>query len=314
MARRNLLPMSIAPVSTVRDVAAAYLRHSRAVELHGPQGFAERERVLGLFSAHCPHPGVLMGDLPVDQCKAYQLSDWIESHQDWARPSTRKAKANIVKAAFQWAADGDRIAKNPFSNVRYGESERRPDMPEHIIELIATLGNREFERAVRFLRFTGCRVSELSNALWRDIDFSGKWTMPDDKGRKHRKKDKIVALVPEAIEIIQTIRRGVMVMTNKEPIGTDHVFLNCDGNPWKAGALAQYFDRIKERHKINTRASLHGIRHKFGTAAIAAGAPIKLVAQQLGHSSVVMTERYYCDLTNEIDAIRAAVQLGLPKK
>lgn len=305
---------------TVRDVVALYLRHSRATDLHKPNVLAERTRVLGEFVK-------LHGDKAVDDCKAYLLSDWIEDHEAWHSISTRKAKANMVRAAFGWALDGERINRNPFASVRYGEAERRPDMPEELIELIATIGNKAFEKAVRFLRLTGCRLSELAQAKWQDVDLEkGIWTIHLHKSRKHTKKDKLVALVPEACDLLlnmamtQAIRPGASTASLVEARPADStslvgpVFLNTRGRPWKGIALSRQFARLKERYHIQTDASLHGIRHKFGTATIAAGAPIKLVSQQLGHSSVVITEQYYCDLSGEIDSIRNAIRLGIPKK
>jgi integrase/recombinase XerC len=65
---------------------------------------------------------------------------------------------------------------------------------------------------------------------------------------------------------------------------------------------------MKKRGLVSTDASLHGLRHQFGTQAVANGAPIKLVAQALGHASVTTTERYYCSISGEVEAIRAAAQ------
>lgn len=110
------------------------------------------------------------------------------------------------------------------------------------------------ERACRFLRLTGCRLSELCRAEWPDMD----------------------------------LERGIWV-------------------------IHRHKSRMKKRGQVSTAASMHGIRHRAAGAAIAAGAPLKLVSQQLGHSTTVITERYYCDLTNEIDAIRDAMAKGTPK-
>lgn len=302
------------PTLTVRDVVTLYLRHSKATGLHSPQALAEREHVFELFNAN-------FGDMQVEDAKAFHLSDWIEGHPGWKSVSTRRAKANMIRAAFQWAVDGERINRHPFKAVRYDEAERRPDLPDSILEMVATLANKPFERAVRFLRLTGCRLSELARAKWGDIDLvRGIWTIDKHKSRKHTRKAKKVALVPEAVVLIKDVAKALAPLQSAEPteaalaeIADSVVFTNTRGRPWTNLSLGKRFRYLKEKHHIQTNASLHGIRHRFGTANIAAGAPLKLVSMQMGHASASITEEYYCDLTEEIDAIRNAISLGTPK-
>jgi hypothetical protein len=39
--------------------------------------------------------------------------------------------------------------------------------------------------------------------------------------------------------------------------------------------------------------TLHGLRHTHATALIAAGVPVKVIAERLGHSSVIITQDIY---------------------
>lgn len=40
-------------------------------------------------------------------------------------------------------------------------------------------------------------------------------------------------------------------------------------------------------------AALHGLRHTHATSLIAAGVPVKVISERLGHSSVVITQDIY---------------------
>lgn len=309
------------PALTVRDVIALYLRHCQVEGVHSPEARTERVRTLGLFAAD-------LGHMAVADAKAFHLSDWIEGHSTWKSVSTRRAKANEVRAAFQWAAIGERIARNPFLSVRYSEAERRPELPDNTLDRIAALANKPYERAVRFLRLTGCRLSELCRAEWPDVDLDkGLWIVHQHKSRKRTGKAKLIALVPDAVELLRELRGlqvtaavtagavGVLLSQTgiTDPAGT--IFRNNRGTAWTRHTLGQYLRALKKRHGIETAASLHGIRHQMATVAIAAGAPIKLVAAQLGHATVATTERFYCHLgAGQMDAIREAACLGLPKR
>lgn len=281
---------------TVSELLALYLRHCAIESIHSPEARADRERVFRDFlAAH--------GDMAVSECKAFHLTDFVEANPRWRSVSTRRAKANYLRAAFAWAADGERIGRNPFRAVRYQEAERRPDMPDDVLTVLEKVSNGPFALAVRFLRWTGCRLSELCQATWDQFDLErGVWVIQRHKSRKKTGKPKVVALVSDAVELL----RSVAHVANPG----DRVFVNNCGRPWTRKSLGQHLRYLKRRHGIDTPATLHGIRHRFGSCGVAAGAPIKLIAQQLGHHSVQVTERYYVDLTREIEAMRAAAQLA----
>lgn len=285
---------------TVADVIALYLRHCAVEAVHCPEARAQREHILGLFVAD-------HGDLLVAQCRPHHLTDWIESHPSWKSVSTRRAKACMVSAAFRWAANGERIARNPFHAVRYGDAERRPDLPDETLDQVLQHANKRYERAVRFLRLTACRLTELCEAEWPNVDLDrGIWIIHRHKSRKRTGKPKVVALVAEAVALLRAIQSE-----NTEPAG--FVFINNRGRPWTRSSLGQCLRYMKRAHGIKTPASLHGIRHRWGSCAVANGAPIKLVSAQMGHSTTTVTEKYYVDLTGEIEAIRAAAELGQRK-
>lgn len=295
----------------VRDVLELYLRHSEATGLHSPDALADRRYTFSLFAA-------ALGGLAVEECRAFHLTDFIEGHAAWKSAATRRIKAGQVRAAFAWAVNEERIGRNPFVRVKYPESERRPDMPDKVLSQICDLGSKPFERALRFLRLTGCRLSELCAATWADVDLDrGVWVVPKHKSRRHTRKPKLLALVPEAVALVRAVAAaqakqgatfGVAAAAPLAPI-----FTNSRGTAWNRRTLGQQLRRLKRRHGITEPATLHGIRHRFGSAAIAAGAALKLVSVQLGHASSAVTERFYCDLSGEIEALRAAAQLGQPR-
>lgn len=288
------MPYSTPPTVTVDAIIALYLRHCAANNIHCAQATYGRAKTLGLFIER-------YGQLDVSDLKAFHLTDFILDHASWKSVSTKRANCNMVRAVFEWATNEERIPKNPFKRVRYEEAPRRPDMDDETFELLCSYANKPFERALRFLRYTACRLGELCNAAWDQIVIEkGIWLIPKHKSQKRTGKPKCVALIPEAIDLL-----------NRIPRDHERVFLNTAGTPWDRVTLGQQLRRMKKRHGISTKASLHGIRHRFGSCAVANGAPLKLVAAQMGHQSVTTTERYYVCLDNEIEAIRSAASKGV---
>lgn len=286
---------------TIAEIVSAYLRHAGTVNLFGAETFSERRRVLSKFAS-------LYGGITASEARAFHLSDWIENNPRWRSTATRKAKANQVNAAFNWAVRQGRIDRNPFASVRYDESEPRPPMPDSDYALLIELGNKPFDRAVQFLRFTSIRLSELCGMNWEDIDFERNvLIIRRHKSRKKTKKNKIVPLTKESVCLLQQLQCLTKVCEASSP-----VFVNNRGTRWTRGTLGQQLRRIKARHGLKMSATLHGLRHQVATAAIARGESPKLVAHLLGHSSMQTTERFYCHLENEIEAVRAVAEKAMP--
>jgi integrase len=76
--------------------------------------------------------------------------------------------------------------------------------------------------------------------------------------------------------------------------------------------LGQHFKRLRDRFGIDTDATLHGLRHALAQAAVAAGAPMKLISLQLGHRTSAITEKFYASHGYDVENIRAAAALGQP--
>lgn len=290
------------PVISVSDVLDSYQRHCAAESVHGPAARADREYTFRLFREAC-------GFLDAADLKPYMLVDFIAGHSDWKSPATRRAKASAIKAVFGWAFRQERISRNPFAGVQYAESERRPEMPDDALGQFERLANKQYETALTFLRLTACRTGELCRAIWADIDWvRGVWTIPAHKGRKHSRRAKEVVLVADAIALLKSIEPAI-------PNANAPVFRNTRGGPWTPGVLGTQLRRLKTRHGITVKATLHGVRHRTLSAMMGNGAPLKMVAEQAGHSTTAVTERYYYHRTDDqIEAIRAAAELGVRKK
>lgn len=289
------MPYAKPPTVTVDALIALYLRHCQSNGIHCPEARYDRVKTLNLFVAQ-------YGRLNVELLKPYHLTDFVNAHPGWKSTSTKRAKSNMIRACFGWACDEERIDRNPFKKIRYPEAERRPDMPDEIIDRMCRVSNKRFEAVIRFLRLTGARLSEMANAQWADFDLiHGIWTIPRHKSRRYTQKPKIVALVPAAVSLLKGIERFA-----------DVVFLNNKNRPWNRRTLWRALKRTKDRFGIDCKASLHGIRHRTASAALDNGASLELVSEQLGHSNTVVTKRFYWNKSEStLNGMRAAIQAGI---
>jgi integrase len=132
--------------------------------------------------------------------------------------------------------------------------------------------------AIRLLIFTGCRMREILNLRWREVDLErGILLLPDSK----------------------TGRKTVI-------LGADPKAPRADLNrPW---ARLRKYARIED-------VRLHDLRHTFASIGAGSGLGLPIIGKLLGHASVATTQRYahLADdpLRRGADVIAARIKLAL---
>jgi integrase len=77
-----------------------------------------------------------------------------------------------------------------------------------------------------------------------------------------------------------------------------YVFLRRSGEPWNPNELSRQFSRLVRRKKL-LLFRFHDLRHGFASLAFAAGIPMKIVSESLGHSSIAITAELYTHLLDD---------------
>src|ERR1700682_5541617 len=155
----------------------------------------------------------------------------------------------------------------------------------------------EFRDLVRAALLTGCRFGELASLQCRDFNpDSGTLHIRTSKSGKGRH----VVLHDEGIELFRGLtagRPGVELMLRKP-----------DGDRWGKSNQTRPMAEACERAKIEPPANFHCLRHTYASHAVMAGAPLLVVAKNLGHADTRMVEKHYGHLSASYvaDAIRAA--------
>ncbi|MGF7159195.1 integrase [Rhodoligotrophos appendicifer] len=129
--------------------------------------------------------------------------------------------------------------------------------------------------AIRLLIVTGCRLREILNLRWDEVDFGrGLLFLADSKtGRKP------VILNGAAIEILKGLDRvGDYVVAGQDPRKPRRDLKR----PW---------DHIREAANLND-VRLHDLRHTHASIGASAGFGLQIVGKLLGHSSPLTTQRY----------------------
>ena len=139
-----------------------------------------------------------------------------------------------------------------------------------------------------FLAETGARLGEAISLTWSHVaeDFSTATFVNTKNART-----KTVPLTSTARELL----RGLHNERGAVPLhGEQFVFPSPrdPGRPISASYVQYRFKQTCKRIVLPERTRLHDLRHAVGAHLAAAGVPLNVIADILGHRSLRVTERY----------------------
>ena len=130
--------------------------------------------------------------------------------------------------------------------------------------------------ALRLLMLTGCRVSEVLNLKWDDIDRKA----GEIRLREAKTGTRMVVLTPAVIGVLDGLR----------PMRSNWVF---PGRKPKRplSQVTEYWHQIRSVAGVSD-VRLHDLRHSYASRALALGENLTMIGRLLGHSDVGSTARY----------------------
>lgn len=269
----------------VGDNRAPGTRENRAIYLHG---FLE-----------------FVGDVKVSEINRWTL----ENFYSWARenhsagPNGGNQYLRNVKTMFLWGEEVEfcpcPVKKFPKMHETLPETKRFTD--EELTKLLSRMTDLDFRDMVVFGLLTGLRPQELRGLQKGHVmrDGGGAFYLYIQKHKTARMarepKPRSVPLVPEAVEIYE---RQIKVHPD-----TSHLFVNGDGEPYKAGSFRQRLHRWCKRAGIKPR-SPYALRHTFGSLEAEANVNQAVIGQVMGHTQLRTTTRY---IANNYEHHKSAV-------
>ncbi len=214
-----------------------------------------------------------LSDIKQDDCRKWGKR-FAEKFESTNFNNTLGALRNILKIG------GLGHDKNPAMNLkRLGAKPKEMTLPEPeqfeaIVKTVETAGARQSKdcaNLIRFLAFSGCRISEAKQVLWQDVDL--------ERGeiRVHNAKRSMTTSAHDLryVPIITAMRELLEKMHRAEnPNPTDRVCVLGECEKSLTNACA----------KVGVaRITHHDLRHLFATRCIEAGVDIPTVSRWLGH-------------------------------
>lgn len=194
--------------------------------------------------------------------------------------------------ALKWDVPG--VIKNPVKNIPLLKATNKIERflkEDEFIKLSVAIHaspNPLLQYFVPLALLTGARKRELLDARWEDVDFQrGVWVIPFTKSGRPRH----VPLVPEAIDLLQRLRRSLPSMMSQKPLlEIPWILPNPKtGKPFQS--IFHSWDTAR-RQAGCPDLRIHDLRHSFASSLVNHGVPIYDVKELLGHRDIKTTERY----------------------
>jgi integrase len=225
------------------------------------------------------------------------------------RRSTANRTLTVLKAALNHAWREDDAGGPMRSKVRSDDAWRRVKPFKKVeaarvrylsvaeAKRLINASDPDFRQLVLAALATGARYGELAALCVSDFNA--------DAGTVHVRTSKSgtgrhIVLTDEGAAHFAGLCAG--------RAGGETLLLKSNGQPWEKSHQARPMADALARAKIAPPISFHGLRHTYASLAIMNGAPLLVVAKNLGHSGTVMVEKHYGHLADSYvaDAIRAA--------
>jgi integrase/recombinase XerD len=261
--------------ATNDDAAIALWLHGKG--LHSQRAYRRDARQFTTFLGHTQLGSVTLGNLQ-------QFADSLEGRA----AASRKRTLASIKSLLTFCQRIGYLRFNVGAGlvVRGGKNRlaERILPREDVIRMIALESNPRNHALLQFLYDSGCRAEELCRLTWCDVqsrqDGCAQVTV-FGKGSRTR----FLMIGPTTYGELLTLR---------DPNGDDHapLFPSRSGRPLDQPQVFRIVRTAAVRADITANVSPHWFRHACASHALDAGAPISLVQQQLGHSSLEITGAY----------------------
>ena len=191
----------------------------------------------------------------------------------------------ILNCFFEWCVNEEYITKNPCKNIcgiKYVAEPRHALTRLEFERLRRACKTKRDLAVVDVLYSTGCRVNELVNMKFSDINTDNNSVSIIGKGKKHN-----------TVYLNANAQISLNEYVSKERKGnSDYIFVS-ERYPYDRISTRGLQRIIKDiGDATGLKVSPHILRHTFATLALQSGMSVDKVQKILGHSSVATTQIY----------------------
>ena len=202
-----------------------------------------------------------------------------------------------LKSAFNKAIDWGLLEDNPAKKIKQKKLPKNHPIfiTEDEFNKLIELENNPLAKSAYIIAFySGCRISELLNIRWEDVDFANNKICIKNHQNHNTKSllQRDIPMHPKVKETIETLP------------GVNEFILQ--GHYDRRRLSGKFKEIVKKCTDVNQEMKFHGLRHSFASNLVRKGISLYIVQQLLGHSDSSVTQ-IYSHLKNE--SLKEAIKI-----
>lgn len=275
-AKRDLGQLDASGQSLLEDVEKEFLAGQRRIRSEGT--IKAQVRHLASFRQHSRCKRI--GDV-----EAKHVTAWLNS-MNVANATRNQARASLHRF-FVWAMqEGGFIDRNPVAMTTRAKETIRPreyltaEVRDQVLEKVA---GTALEIPIAIGVFAGLRREELVRLDWRDVELGHAKDLADAMLTVREAKSKRPRSVP--------ISRRLYALLKKQRRRKGRVCWNGRAL-WTPDDLSREVRKLGREMKLKKLNGPHILRHTFGSLLAQAGESPQNIRAWMGHSSLLVTQRY----------------------
>lgn len=250
-----------------------------------------------------------LGDIPLTALRRSDISTWVNTLRDGgASGKTIQNKMGFLSGCLNAAVREGHLAANPAAGIRLPRTVRREMcfLTRDEYQLLRSHFTSRWHPLLDFLVASGCRFSEATALTPADVDratntfrITKAWkTVPDGNDARYelgqpktKRSNRTVDVPPHVLDCLDYSREWLFTNSHGGPIR----LYSWRANVWAPSvAKAKAVDENNPDKPVLTKpVRIHDLRHTAASWLLAAGVPLIVVSQHLGHEDTSVTSKVY---------------------
>lgn len=250
-----------------------------------------------IYKKSFKHLTRILGNKRIDFITVNDVECFKSARLNEVKKTTVNIELRTLKSMFNVLKKLGYLQINPFNNVKFFKIEEKEVLSfndKEIAELLNAIKEPIFKNIVLFALNTGCRISEIINLQWNDVDFENMVINIRNKENFKTKsgKNRQIPLTNLLLELFNNIKQ---VQNNIIPIynAGGYVFIsNLYKTKYSRHTITEKLKEYLRKLNFPEKFHFHCLRHTYITNLVKAGVNINYIKLLAGHGDLKTTERY----------------------
>lgn len=239
----------------------------------------------------------ILGDKNLNEITSHDIEYYKSCRLKEVSPTTCNINISTLKSIFNIGIKFGWCVHNPVKGIaklKIPQKERLCLSEKEIEKLLKEVGkDTVMKNIILFGLFTGCRLNEILNLQWKDIDLKEKIIYIRNKEDFKTKAGK-TRLIPFGEKLYSVLSRMVLIDKNVIKLHNPdaYLFAKPDGGKYSGNYITHKFKNYIRKAGLHEKYHFHCLRHTFITNCIKRNININYVQALAGHSELKTTLGY----------------------